>query len=94
MNETEDPHGGQNALAKYEGLSLLDMLSRAQRALYATLLDRIESGEASKDDINTLRTLLSENGMVLVQDEVQRKMIDITPKPLPLPDFSGEAYDE
>lgn len=78
----------------FEGLTLLDLLSRAQRALYATLLVRIESGTADKDDIKTLRQLLAENGMVLAVDAMHKKMIDITPKPIELPNYGGDRYDE
>lgn len=77
----------------YEGLSLLDMLSRAQRALYATLLSRIEAGTAGKEDIKTLRQLLAENGLVLQVDAINQRMIDVTPKPMKLPNFD-KRYDE
>lgn len=77
----------------YEGLSLLDMLSRMQRGLYATLLSRIEDGTATKDDLKTLRQLLAENGMVLATDAINRRMIDVTPKPMELPNYN-QSYDE
>lgn len=78
----------------YEGLSLLDLLSRAQRALYATLLSRLEAGTASDNDIKSLRQLLAENGLVLVKEEMARRMIDVTPRKVELPDFSAERFDE
>lgn len=95
MDETEEGAGNTSAPPPtYDGLSLLDMLSRAQRALYATLLSRIEGGTADKDDIKTLRQLLAENGLVIAVNDINNRMIDVTPKKMELPDFSKGRYDE
>lgn len=96
MADFEDPDDAVPAAPPpaYEGLSLLDILSRAQRALYATLLERIEAGTAGKEDIKTLRQLLAENGMLLRVNEINQRMIDVSPRPMDLPDFSKGSYDE
>jgi len=99
LSDEESPRMGHNSGLDeedaLEGMNFEDMLKESRKALLKRLYGLMVSGMATPADLNNLRQLLKDNGMVMgdptegAGDGGQKK----SQEPRPLPSFPKPEYD-
>lgn len=95
-----DDEGWAEQQAKRQALLQLDektIMERARKATLVNLLQMVEDGLATAQDMSVLRALLKDNGMVMGDPFEGSKKNDSgttqEPQKQPLPDFPEPDYD-
>lgn len=90
MDEEEQPEAETNEeFLRLMGMSVQDILREGQKALFADLVGKVRSGQASHQEKAILRNILKDNGLTLgiPPEEPER-----SEPPADLPEFGEPEY--